>query len=89
MRERGLLARMVKIDPSQIAGLGPTIDHLRQLLLERKRKILETYETKTVQTEAERAFRSGAAETTPPFESIISTPPPKPSWRSQACRSSR
>lgn len=60
------LARMVKIDPSQIAGLGPTIDHLRQLLLERKRKILETYETKAVQKEAEQAFRSKAAQTTPP-----------------------
>ena len=60
------LARMVKIDPSQIAGLGPSIDHLRQLLLERKRKILETYETNAVQKEAERAFQSKAAETTPP-----------------------
>lgn len=60
------LAQMVKIDPSQIAGLGPSIDHLRQLLLERKRKILETYETKSVQKLAERAFRSKAVETTPP-----------------------
>ncbi len=60
------LARMVEIDPSQIAGLGPSIDHLRQLLLQRKRKILETYETDAVQKEAGQAFWSKAAETTPP-----------------------
>jgi uncharacterized protein with von Willebrand factor type A (vWA) domain len=60
------LARAVRIDPSQIANLGPSLDHLRQLLLERKRKILETYETDAVQKEAERAFRSKAGDVTPP-----------------------
>ncbi len=39
------LARAVRLDPSQIAGLGPSLDALRAMLLERKRKILETYET--------------------------------------------
>ncbi len=39
------LARAVHLDPSQIAGLGPSIDMLRALLEERRRKILETYET--------------------------------------------
>jgi uncharacterized protein with von Willebrand factor type A (vWA) domain len=42
------LARAVHLDPSQIEGLGPSIDALLALLLERRRKILETYETDTV-----------------------------------------
>jgi uncharacterized protein with von Willebrand factor type A (vWA) domain len=60
------LARAIKLDPSQIAGLGPSIDHLRQLLLERKRKILETYETKAVRETARRNYRDQANRTTPP-----------------------
>src|SRR5437763_14830889 len=50
------LARAVHIDPSQIKGLGPSLEALMQILQERKRKILETYETDTVQLEAHRAF---------------------------------
>ncbi|HEX6961022.1 MAG TPA: hypothetical protein VF175_04095 [Lacipirellula sp.] len=54
------LARAVRIDPSQIAGLGPSIDALLALLRERKRKILERYETKKVQCEAAQNFAEGA-----------------------------
>jgi len=50
------LARAIRIDPSQIAGLGPSIDALLAMLLERKRKILETYETDTVQETARRDY---------------------------------
>ena len=39
------LARAVHIDPSQIRGLGPSLESLMAMLRERKRKILETYET--------------------------------------------
>ncbi len=39
------LARAIRIDPGQIAGFGPSIDALIAMLLERKRKILEKYET--------------------------------------------
>ncbi|MDC0295252.1 hypothetical protein OAL35_00195 [bacterium] len=46
------LARAVRLDPSQIAGLGPSLDSLRAMLEERKRKILETYETRSVQKKA-------------------------------------
>src|SRR3954452_10177058 len=60
------LARAVRIDPSQIAGLGPSLDYLRQKLLERKRKILETYETAAVQTAARDEFRRRAEGVTPP-----------------------
>jgi uncharacterized protein with von Willebrand factor type A (vWA) domain len=56
------LANAVRIDPSQIAGLGPSLDALIALLEERKRKILETYETEGVRGEAERAYRALADE---------------------------
>lgn len=60
------LANAIHIDASQIAGLGPSIDALRQMLLERKRKILETYETKAVQKLAASAYRDAAKKVTPP-----------------------
>lgn len=60
------LARAVHIDPSQIRGLGPRLESLMAMLLERKRKILETYETVNVQSEAHRNFRNQAEQTRPP-----------------------
>jgi len=60
------LANAIRLDASQIAGLGPSINALKQMLLERKRKILETYETSTVQKAAERAFRDAAQKVRPP-----------------------
>src|SRR5262249_24492265 len=54
------LARAIRIDPSQIAGLGASLEALMAMLQERKRRILETYETDTVQREAERAFHGQA-----------------------------
>lgn len=50
------LARAVRLDPAQFANLGPSLDLLRGLLEERKRKILERYETKAVVKEASRAY---------------------------------
>jgi len=49
------LANAVKIDPSQIAGLGPSLEAIKALLEERKRKILATYETSNALKEATRA----------------------------------
>jgi len=60
------LANMIRLDPSQIAGLGPSLGALKQLLLERKRKILETFETKSVVKEAGNAFQSATKQTKPP-----------------------
>lgn len=60
------LARAVRIDPSQIAGLGPSLQSLIDMLLQRKKKILETYETETVLEEATRLFRDLAAQMQPP-----------------------
>ena len=44
------LARAVRIDPRQIAGLGPSLDALMAMLRERKQKILQTYETESRDT---------------------------------------
>src|SRR5438105_15874614 len=43
------LARAVHLDPSMIAGFGPSLESLMEILRERKRKILETYETGQVE----------------------------------------
>jgi uncharacterized protein with von Willebrand factor type A (vWA) domain len=60
------LARAVRIDPRQIAGLGPSLDALMEMLRERKRKILATYETDTVQAEAARRYREFGLRINPP-----------------------
>lgn len=60
------LARAIHLDPSQIRGLGPSLDALMAMLRERKRKILATYETDTVQGEAHRAFHDQAGQMKPP-----------------------
>ena len=54
------LARAVKLDPSQIAGLGPSLDMLKAMLEERRRKILETYEARTVQKKARKSLHRAA-----------------------------
>jgi uncharacterized protein with von Willebrand factor type A (vWA) domain len=62
------LARAVRLDPSQIAGLGPSLDALLAMLMERKRKILAKYETDTVQNTARKEFQKQAGKITPPKE---------------------
>ncbi len=56
------LSRAVHIDPSQIAGLGPSLDALIAMLLERKRKILAKYETDAVRQAAARGYRQAAVQ---------------------------
>ncbi|MFV1964721.1 MAG: hypothetical protein ACC628_04820 [Pirellulaceae bacterium] len=60
------LARAVRIDPSQIAGLGPGIDALLAMLLERKKKILAKYETDAVQEAARKVYRRLGGQLMPP-----------------------
>ena len=60
------LANAVHLDPSQIAGLGPSLEALMELLRERKRKILATYETKRVKKEAASRFHDMAKTMQPP-----------------------
>jgi len=60
------LADAVVLDPEQIKGLGPSIDRIRQAVEERKRKILERYETDAVRKRARAAFRDAARAAEPP-----------------------
>src|SRR5262249_35100961 len=62
------LARAIRLDPRMIRGLGPSLEALMEILRERKRKILSTYETSKVQEEARRSFHSQAEVTQPPKE---------------------
>ena len=60
------LARAVHLDPSQIKGLGPSIDALIAMLEERKRKILSTYETDQAQGAASKGYYGQAGQMHPP-----------------------
>ena len=62
------LARAVHLDVRQIAGLGPSLESLRRMLLERKQKILATWETKKVVAEARKTFQHAAEHAQPPKE---------------------
>src|SRR6516225_5958614 len=60
------LRRAIRIDPRQIRGFGTSLEALVAILHERKRKILATYETGQVETEARERFRKLAEEARPP-----------------------
>ncbi len=64
------LANAIRLDPSQIAGLGPSLNALKQMLLERKRKILATYETKHVRKLAADGFRDASKRLIPPAKLV-------------------
>ena len=59
------LADAVRIDPSQIQGLGPSIEALIELLEARKAKILATYDPAAAAELAAEAFRAAAARALP------------------------
>ncbi len=60
------LANAVRLDPSQIQGLGPSLESLMAILRERKRKILETYETDSVQKSAGDAYQKSGSDVSAP-----------------------
>src|SRR5947209_5468551 len=60
------LARAVHIDPSQIKGLGASLEALMEILRERKRKILATYETARAEAAARQDFLEQAGRMQPP-----------------------
>lgn len=60
------LARAIHLDPSQIAGFGPSIEALKAILEERKRKILEKYETKRVVKDVADTYRRYGEAMKPP-----------------------
>lgn len=62
------LANAIRLDASQIAGLGPSLQAIKEMLEERKRKILATYETKAAQKAAADAFRRAAQGLKPPHK---------------------
>ncbi len=60
------LARAIRLDPSQIAGLGPSLETLRAILEERKRRILEKYEAKSVESKVANKYQKEAKQIHPP-----------------------
>ena len=60
------LAEAIEIDPSQIAGLGPSLGALLAMLEERKRQILARHETESVRKAADRQYRDAASRMAPP-----------------------
>ncbi len=60
------LARAVRLDPEQIKGLGPSLDALIEMLEERKRKILTTWETDRVRERARREYAGEVRHARPP-----------------------
>jgi uncharacterized protein with von Willebrand factor type A (vWA) domain len=60
------LANAVHIDASQIRGLGPSLEALMEMLKERRRKILERYETSAAANEARQNFQKQAEKMRPP-----------------------
>jgi uncharacterized protein with von Willebrand factor type A (vWA) domain len=62
------LAEAIELDPSQIRGLGPSISSLLAMLEERKRRILETYETESVRKAADQTFKDKAGNIHPPVK---------------------
>lgn len=60
------LANAVKIDISQISGLGPSLDALIAMLEERRRKILERYETNHARLQASKRYRDECSQINPP-----------------------
>ena len=60
------LAKAIRLDPGQFAGLGRSLDALIRMLQERKEKILSTYETDSVQKKALKRFAEDAKQARPP-----------------------
>jgi len=60
------LAEAIKLDPSQIKGLGPSIQSLLAMLEAYKRKILETYESDGVMLLAFQSYEESARQMQPP-----------------------
>jgi uncharacterized protein with von Willebrand factor type A (vWA) domain len=59
------LANAIKIDASQIQGLGPSLSALIAMLEERKARLLATYETDAARQAAEKAYHDQAATIEP------------------------
>ena len=56
------MARAIRLDPSQLGQIGPSLDFMKAMLEDQKRKILEKYETDSVRKLADKAFRKRAKD---------------------------
>jgi uncharacterized protein with von Willebrand factor type A (vWA) domain len=54
------LADAIRLDPSQVRGLGPSLEALRAMLEERRRRILEKHETTRAEQRAAEAYEDAA-----------------------------
>ncbi len=64
------LAEAITIDPSQIAGLGPSIDALIAMLEERKRRILAMFDPKPAVREAEENYADAGRRARAPSKKL-------------------
>jgi uncharacterized protein with von Willebrand factor type A (vWA) domain len=62
------LARAIRLDPSQFAGIGPNLESLLAILKERREKILAKYETAAAVKESSEQFLKRAASVDPPAD---------------------
>ncbi|MCA9062026.1 MAG: VWA domain-containing protein [Planctomycetaceae bacterium] len=62
------LANAIRLDPGQFSGLGPSLEAMIRMLEERRRQILETYESRSARKKAGRQFAQEATEARPPKE---------------------
>ena len=62
------LAEAIRIDPSQIAGFGPSLEAIKAMLEARKRKILERYDPAPAEDAADDAYRAAAKAVSVPDE---------------------
>ena len=60
------LANAIRLDPSQIANLGPSLESIREILEQQKRKILSTYETDSVLGLVQENYKSQKDTIQPP-----------------------
>ena len=60
------LANAIRLDPSQIANLGPSLESIREMLEQQKRKILSTYETDSVSGIVQQNYQDQAQAIQPP-----------------------
>lgn len=60
------LAQAIELDPRMIAGLGPSLESLIEMLRQRKAKILATYEVESVHSRAARQYRELGQKLRPP-----------------------
>ena len=56
------LANVIRLDPGQFAGLGSSLDALIAMLEDRRRRILEKYDTDSVQKKADERYTDAAVE---------------------------